>query len=242
MYAQITAFALSMHIHTCFQRPIATKTLQDIASLKQNAGLIRPTKLPGMPHSLPSSRKKIVSAIQKIGTTAEVPAEEMLQMKALVENVTAKKRKIDDVESDALVPLHEEKELVSSSDAPPSRKPPKRQPRDGPLSSDLITVVEFSMKLSPRAAKEKICMAKFPNILRTKVLSKWVAKYWKYKLWKLPLPVAEKLRQIPNWYVDQLGLTVQRKGRNTVAGIPIPVAKAVEQAQVWCEKCLQKIW
>ena len=94
-------------------------------------------------------------------------------MKALVENVKTKKRKIDDVESDALVPLHEEKELVASSDAPPSRKTPKRQPRDGPLLSDLITVVEFSMKLSPRAAKEKICMAKFPNILQTKVLSKW---------------------------------------------------------------------
>ena len=36
--------------------------------------------------------------------------------------------------------------------------------------------------------------------------------------------MAEKLRQIPNWYVDQLGLSVQRQGRNTVAGIPIPVA------------------
>ena len=43
-------------------------TFMRSASLKQNAGLIRPTKLPGMtPHSLPSSRKKIVSAIQKIG-------------------------------------------------------------------------------------------------------------------------------------------------------------------------------
>lgn len=103
----------------------------EVCSLKQNAGLIRPTKLPEMtPHSLPSSRKKIVSAIQKIGTTAEVPAEEMLQMKALVENVKTKKRKIDDVESDALVPLHEEKELVASSDAPPSRK----LQRDNPVT------------------------------------------------------------------------------------------------------------
>ena len=107
----------------------------------------------------------------------------------------------------------------------------QRQLNDSPLLSDLIKVVEHALSLPANSAREKLCRQEFPNILKSNILSKWVQKYYKYELWNLPPSIACKMRQVPNWYIQEQKLDVSQRGPASVAGIPLEVAKLIDRAQ-----------
>lgn len=131
-----------------------------------------------------------------------------------------------------------DQQVVAQESVEPSQKRRKkntykREERDSPLLSDLIKVVEYALQLPPGVPKQHQARAKFPDILRSNVLSKWIQKYFKLKLWQMPSCVASKMRAVPNWYLDEQGLShVPRKARDTVAGVPRKVAELVDRAQV----------
>ena len=112
----------------------------------------------------------------------------------------------------------------------------KRKTGDAPLLIDLMRVVEFALILPPGSAKQKLCRRHFPDVLRSNVLAKWQAKYFRFKLWKMDREVAASLKAIPNWWIEENGLEefAPLKGKNTIAGIPKEVAKLVERAQSTC--------
>eukprot|EP00434_Breviolum_minutum_P011344 symbB.v1.2.010010.t1/scaffold645.1/size176818/9 len=113
----------------------------------------------------------------------------------------------------------------------------RRCPGDSRLLSELVKIVEESLQLPPGAAKEKVMMSRYPTTLRSKVLSKWTAKYFKFRLWSMDVSVSSRLRSIPNWWLDEIGAKdLPRKGKTTIAGVPREVAKMVDAVQA--EKCI----
>ena len=113
----------------------------------------------------------------------------------------------------------------------------RRCPGDSPLLSELVKIVEESLQLPPGAAKEKVMMSRYPTTLRSKVLSKWTAKYFKFRLWSMDVSVSSRLRSIPNWWLDEIGAKdLPRKGKTTIAGVPREVAKMVDAVQA--KKCI----
>ena len=108
----------------------------------------------------------------------------------------------------------------------------KRKRGDSVLLSDLIEVVEYALSLPVGAPREKLAMAKYPCILRSKVLSKWIEKYNKYKLREMPPDVARQQSHIPEWWIQEQKLEVPKKGHRTVAGLPRAVAASVNHALV----------
>lgn len=169
---------------------------------------------------------RMTSAIEKLATIAEVPdGKEVAVATVPTPQRKRKKLKLDPVEDevgDAVVPF----EL----DQPQDRNVNKRQPRDSPLLSDLIEVVEYAMSLETGAASQKMCRAKFPKILHSNVLSKWKAKYLKYKLWLMPKELAQTMRQVPNFWIEEHKLDAPLRARDTIAGVPRPIADMVNKA------------
>ena len=102
---------------------------------------------------------------------------------------------------------------------------------DSPLISDLCEVVEYGLSLPPGSSRQKLVRLKYPNLLKSNVYSKWVARYFKFKLWQFPAELAKKTRAVPNWYVREMDLDVPLKARKTVAGLPKEVAALVDKAQ-----------
>lgn len=112
----------------------------------------------------------------------------------------------------------------------------KRRRGDGPLLIDVIRVVEYALILPPGSPKQKICRRDFGDVMKSNVLSKWMAKYFRFKLWKMDRDVASALRAVPNWWIEENALEeiAPLKGRATIAGVPKAVAQLVEQAQATC--------
>ena len=107
----------------------------------------------------------------------------------------------------------------------------KRKANDSPFLNELIEVVEYALALPPHASKQKVCREKFPHILRSNVLSKWISKYFLYKLHEMKPEVSKRLKAIPNWWIEEKGIDAPTRARQTVVGIPKPVAQLVDQAQ-----------
>lgn len=180
------------------------------------AGLIR--------RDLARSSKRVCTALNRLGTISGASKEEITE---LIEKVPRGcKRKQHDAESE--VALVQRDPLIVPSE---KLAPPKRSRNDQPLLSDVIQVVQYALSLGPGRPKQLLCRQKYPNILKTDVLSKWMKKYLKYQLWRMPLSVAERCRCVPNWYMDQIGLSCERRGSNTIGGLPVEVAKLVDKSQ-----------
>ncbi len=200
------------------------KDMQDVQTLAcapslapaHCAGLIR--------HDLGRSSKRVCTALNKLGTISGAPKEEIAE---LIEKVPRGcKRKRHDPESEAALVPHDPTTVPSEKLAPP-----KRSHGDQPLLSDVIRVVKYALSLGPGRPKQLLCRQKFPSVLRANVLSKWMARYLKYQLWRMPISVAERVRCVPNWYMDQIGLSCERRGTNSIGGLPLEVAKLVDQSQ-----------
>ena len=68
-----------------------------------------------------------------------------------------------------------------------------------------------TLSLPAGSPRQKLVRLKSPNLLKSKVYSKWVACYFKYKLWQFPPELAIKTRAVPNWYISELNLDVPVK-------------------------------
>ena len=201
--------------------------MQDAKALEEHAK-VQPIRMMGFSrHTLGKSRKRMLCAVSKLGSLAEVDKSEIAEVQGQIP-VHVKRRKCrNEVAGDM--------QCLTDQPGPDQPSAPivtsKRCKNDSPLLIDLITVVQYSITLPADSAKESLCMLKFPSLLRSKVLSKWCQKYYKFELWKMPLEVAQTHRQVPSWYIKQMELQVPIRGRATVGGIPAPVAALVSKAQ-----------
>lgn len=116
----------------------------------------------------------------------------------------------------------------------------KRTKTDSTTLSDIIKVVEFALQLAPNRPRQKICRQKFPSILKSNILAKWIAKYMKFHLWKMPKELADKCISVPKVWIEQMKLEVPARGRNTICGMPIKVAEMLGAAQEECAMGLSK--
>ena len=115
-----------------------------------------------------------------------------------------------------------------------SKKPQayKRLANDSPTLQQLVEVVEFALSLPDDAAKQKLTRAHFPTVLRSNILSKWICRYFKYQVWKIPADARDKMRAVPNWHIQMLGLNLPKRARSTICGVPKPVAELVNKAML----------
>lgn len=222
------------------------KVLADSARLRDvmDKGICRRYGLYG-PRD-PSTSSCLQSSIRRLGKIAGATEEEIHDLAQSAAPLPAKPVKPED----ALVPVGEdvsgEDAQGDGQDAPDDQIVQhiqedqdddgyRRCRQDSPLLSDLIQVVEFSLKLGPQCAKQKVCRREFPTILRSDILAKWTKRYHRYELWRMDPEIASKLRSVPNWWLDQVGLdNVPRRARDTIAGIPADVAQMVQNAQGSC--------
>ncbi len=194
------------------------------------------------------SNRQLQSIVSRLGATQE----DKDAVLSRVSSYTRKRRAVED--AGKLVPLPETGASLSAEDAGPLVPLPqagegetsmpscsvlasdmatavyKRKHGDSALLSDLIKVVEYALSLPVGAAREKLTMQKYPCILRSKVLSKWIEKYNKYNLRDMPPDIASQQSNIPEWWIEEQKLEVSRKGHRTVAGLPRAVATAVDHA------------
>ena len=119
----------------------------------------------------------------------------------------------------------------TTTDTGTARTTYSREKNDSALIADICQVVEYGLSLPPGSSRQKLVRLKYPNLMKSNVYSKWVARYFKYKLWLFPEELAKTTRAIPNWYINELKLDVPVKARKTVAGLPREVAFLVDKAQ-----------
>ena len=218
------------------------KTIKDVEKEKKPFGL-------GGKHNLKNSGRMLCGQIKKVaGATGLDMAECSNLLKSVADKVSQpKKRKgpLQDVPGQAAI-ADEAEGQPASGDTPAfgdgqpnvtaaeavAPEPYRRKSVDQPLLSELVLVVEHALSLPEKSPREKVCREKFPNILRSNVLSKWINKYFKFQLWKMPSLVQQKLRGVPNWWVEELGLPLPKRARSTIVGVPREVAKTVFQAQL----------
>ena len=184
--------------------------------------------------TLERSASRLAGTVRKLGSMAEAT-----DAGAVADMLASRLKRPASSQLDPLQDGAEPAPLPEGSDAAasalvPSRKTKKgykRKQSDAPTINNLIKVVERALSLPPGACKQRVCRSEFPEILRSDVLSKWISKYIKYKLWKFPRDIGAKLKAIPNWWIDEQKLSCSRKGRTTIAGIPAEVACLVDRAQ-----------
>ncbi len=186
----------------------------------------------GSVHVLERSRKMVCTGITRMAKAAELPSHEV---ECLLKQVPApsRKRKRRDCPDGAGDGAGDEQLVPADVEpAPPiQKKQHTRKESDQPYLHQLIKVCQFALSLGPDRPRQKICRSKYPDILRSNVLSKWLSRYFKYALHRMPDAVACKYKCVPNWWIEMQNLKVAKRGRCTVAGLPLPVAEAVDKAQ-----------
>ena len=86
----------------------------------------------------------------------------------------------------------------TTTDTGTARTTYSREKNDSALIADICQVVEYGLSLPPGSARQKLVRLKYPNLMKSNVYSKWVARYFKYKLWLFPEELAKTTRAIPN--------------------------------------------
>ena len=231
------------HVPSCPQHsPEVLASVEHLCNAPVNPNLL-PYGLT-RPEPLQRSVRRMVCAVKKIG--AVVQADDGAQVAATAAGLllarsaqgalqdAAQDQTLQDAEPER--PQHPEQEgqrqvVHAEAEQEGAKMGYRRSARDTVSLALIVEVVERALRLPPGTAKQKVLRSEYPQVLKSNILSKWVAKYFKYKLWLMDKQMAKSLHGVPNWWVQEQGLNVPRKGRDTVAGMPRAVASLIDKAQ-----------
>ena len=221
---------------------VSSRLVQAVASGKYLSEVaLRQPRMPSACncHNPSRSFKKLRCAVAKLGKMARAD-----NVEAVLAEIPVKRQKTDRQELLALedqqldepgpAPIHDEVPAQAGMPgqvaAPvqagddralvPAHQGYRRKAGDLPTIHQICQVVQRALQIPAGQPRQKIIRREFPGVMRSDILSKWISRYFRQQLYKVPEELARKWHVLPTWYCVQKGMPHQIKGRKTVAGVP----------------------